>query len=114
MPRGKHNNHAKGSRHPRWNSGRIIDSEGYPLVRVGKDHPLADPNGYCREHVLVMSSYLGRPLEPGELVHHKDEDKQDCRIENLDLTERPEHARHHIIGRHRDVRGRFLPKASGV
>lgn len=46
MPRGKHGNHPRGPAHPRWNNGRMLSDEGYVKVRVGRDHPLADPNGY--------------------------------------------------------------------
>ena len=69
--RGKHGNHAKGSKHYRWNNGRLITPDGYVLVRVGKSHPLADPNGYCHEHKLIMCSCIGRDLLPGEVIHHK-------------------------------------------
>ena len=74
--------------HPNWKGGRYIDTRGYVQVRIG-------PNKYVREHRLVMERHLGRPLAKGECVHHRNGDKTDNHIENLELTTQNRHTKHH-------------------
>lgn len=62
-----------------------ITSQGYRRL-PGKGHPNSQKASGCiLEHVLVMSNYLGRPLRKGETVHHKNGNRLDNRIENLEL-----------------------------
>lgn len=62
-----------------------ITWQGYKRL-PGKGHPNSQKSSGCiLEHVLVMSNYLGRPLNKGETVHHKNGDRLDNRIENLEL-----------------------------
>jgi len=72
-----------GKEHPNWKGGRRKTPQGYIMVRR-PNHPKAQ-NGYVQEHRLVMEKYLGRHLTSTENVHHKNNNKADNRIENLEL-----------------------------
>ena len=73
----------KGKNHPRWKGGSF-NSEGYRLV-MAPNHPHAHKSGYMFEHRLVMEQHLGRLLDQSETVHHKDGNRQNNLIFNLEL-----------------------------
>lgn len=87
-----------------WKGG-ITKCNGYIMV-LSPNHPRADKRNYVYQHILVMENFLGRYLIGEEQVHHKNGDRTDNRIENLELTNLREHSYHH--GKERYHRGDLL------
>lgn len=63
---------------------RRVKSNGYFAVFI-PDHPFAFGKGYVYEHRFVMEKHLGRFLKPSEIIHHKDGNKLNNEIANLEL-----------------------------
>jgi hypothetical protein len=93
--------HIFGENNPRWNDGTYTDPDGYLHVKAPKDHPYKDVRGYIWLHRAVMERHLsklqGKPvyLGPEIIVHHKNENKKDNRIENLEMMTKQKHGEHH-------------------
>lgn len=76
---------------------RHLNSNGYWVLRL-PDHPNAKRDGIVLEHRYIMSEHLGRPLEPHEVVHHKDRNRQNNAIGNLELiSSNSEHQKQHLV-----------------
>lgn len=75
-----------------YGSGR---SESSAYVRIwAPNHPLAKRDGYVFEHHLVVWDAGFDPR--GKHVHHKNHDKRDNRLENLEVLTAQEHRAEHL------------------
>lgn len=62
-----------------------LSNIGYIMLKVGKSYPGANRAGWILEHRYVIEQSLGRSLGDNEHVHHKNGDRTDNRLENLEL-----------------------------
>ena len=77
----------RGQKHPNWRGGKSKHSGGYTLLNVDKK--------YILEHRYLIEKYLGRKLEDFENIHHKNRDRSDNRLINLQLLSDKEHGKLH-------------------
>lgn len=87
-------------------------SIGKKRMFEGKAKGFEIHNGYIRltrgencrrnQHVVIMEEHIGRKLHADEVVHHRNGNKQDNRISNLQLMTRAEHSKLHAIMRNQE------------
>lgn len=77
-------------------AGRYVNRHGYVILYM-PDSLAAGANGCVSEHRHIMSKHLGRPLLSHETVHHKNGQRDDNRIENLELWSRSQPAGQRVV-----------------
>lgn len=89
-----------GDKSKSWKGGKKATKSGY--IQISKrGYPGTDKNGYILEHRYVMEQHLGRQLKKNEIIHHKNGNKIDNRIENLEIMDITKHTILHHIGKKR-------------
>jgi uncharacterized Zn finger protein (UPF0148 family) len=75
--------------HPRWVNGRRKRKDGYIEITLAPSDPLFvmahHKKHIALEHRIVVARSLGRPLKPWEIVHHRNRNRADNQLENLEL-----------------------------
>lgn len=79
---------------------RMVEVGGYPALSAYNDRQ--------RMHRKIVEENLGRTLRPDEIVHHKDEDKTNYGLDNLEVVSRSEHMKIHNVNRPRNSKGQFI------
>lgn len=59
------------------------------------EHPKSFSGGFYYEHRIAVEAKVGRVLKTREVVHHKDRNKDNNDLDNLQVTTPEEHARIH-------------------
>jgi len=77
-----------------WKGGRIIDYQGYVRIKDWS-YPNRATVGYVKEHKLVWEKHHKACMLSWGVVHHKNENRQDNRIENLQGMTRGQHQSYH-------------------
>lgn len=75
---------------------KLNKSLGY-MYAYAPGHELADEAGFIYEHRLKMVRHIRRNLYPDEVVHHKDRNRANNSLDNLQLMTNSEHTRLHMI-----------------
>ena len=83
----KNGTYYTGDKHPNWKYGYWLNRDGYKMIQNKKD-----TNGVAiAEHRKIMEEELGRKLDSSEIIHHKNGDRLDNKIDNLKIVNRSTH-----------------------
>lgn len=89
-----------GEQNPHWKGGKSTN-HGYTIIL---QEGYYEKQKYVGEHILIMEDLIGRKLYKNEEVHHKNENKSDNRLDNLQLLTKNQHMTLHATKRHQETR----------
>lgn len=109
---GNHQYGLKGSLNASWKSDIKLTNYGYRKIRV-LNHPFKDCDGFVHEHRLVAEQYLlndensvlvggKKYLKKEYVVHHKNMDRLNNDVSNLQVMLLADHTRLHAINKRED------------
>jgi len=93
-------------KHKRDAFGRFKTNKGYCIDR-GYKLVYTENDGCVLEHRLIMEKHLDRKLLSSELIHHKDGNKLNNKIDNIEITSQQEHPIIHFKGKARPCVTKF-------
>ncbi len=73
----------------------VCKGGGYMYARTNPIHPKANAKKLYPLHRVLVENSIGRILDKKEIVHHKDGDKFNNSIENLEVVNWAEHSKLH-------------------
>ena len=85
-----------------YRDGYTCHAPGGYVREYNPYHPFGSRRGLVMQHRLVVERDLGRLLTRAEVVHHVNGDRQDNRLENLELMQSQSA---HMTHEHKERRG---------
>jgi predicted RNA-binding Zn-ribbon protein involved in translation (DUF1610 family) len=96
-----------------WNIEGTASCGKY-IYAIVHSHPKAIDHGYVLLHRVLMENKIGRMLLSNEVVHHKNGNKRDNRIQNLQLMTVAEHNLTHAQQNRKPMVTLSCPQCKGM
>jgi hypothetical protein len=97
---------------PRLGTGRgYYYRDGRKMIFFGS-HNKADKDGFVEESVLIYEKATGETVKPEEVIHHRDNDKTNNNISNLQCMTDHDHRVLHATYHPKDIHHRFIKKGA--
>jgi len=99
----------EGKKNGMWKGGLITRADGYVFITKGVFRKGTKGSPYQLYHRYLMEKKLGRKLLRKEVVHHKNGNRSDNRLRNLEIIpSQALHAKRHYDERVRNNKGQFI------